>query len=578
MKNTIGRKISTAFSILIMFSIFLLLFVFTRLIKDAHVTITLDEMQGKTRFVEKYITAKYNRFDIDNEIIVDEIRDLSEMTGLRITFIDREGTVIADSEIANPSLLDNHKFRDEIQQAATSGKGHSIRYSKSIQTDMLYYAQNYGRFYLRLAKPMQQMNKDLIRVSTTMFYIGLFLLIVSFLIVFFITSSVTQPIKETISFASQFAAGDYSKRIIDYSDNEIGMIQHSLNNMAEQLAERMDLLIFEQNKLKITIESIEDGIVVIDSEKKIVIVNRAFHKILEISDLTATGYLYFEMIRNRNLNRKIEDALNYSETQRFDDTFVNGRVYDICITPISEKFILQGILVILRDVTEKKKIEQMKTELVGNMSHELKTPITIIKGYLETIKENIKDTAMCSVFIRKAIENADRQNSIVNDIIKLNMIETSSEFFAEYVVLDELLSGCVSILEHKAQQKEVVLLPSLGTSSHKTRCNKFLAEETFFNLIDNAINYNRPGGKVFIESRIEGDKYIVDIRDTGIGIPSDSIGRIFERFYRVDKSRSRETGGTGLGLSIVKHAALILGWEIKVESDTSGSMFSVIIA
>ncbi|HRX15988.1 MAG TPA: ATP-binding protein [Spirochaetota bacterium] len=212
------------------------------------------------------------------------------------------------------------------------------------------------------------------------------------------------------------------------------------------------------------------------------------------------------------------------------------------------------------------------------MSHELKTPVTIIKGYLETIALNLNNTEQCSGYIRKAIENADRQTSIINDIIKLNMIETSNDFANEKIIIDDLLEGCVNILGQKAQLRDIQLNKKLEAMGEGVVGNKFLAEEIFFNLIDNAINYNLPGGEVNIESSISNNNQLtVKINDTGIGIPKESIDRIFERFYRVDKGRSRESGGTGLGLSIVKHAATLLGWKITVRSDSKGSSFRVII-
>ena len=577
MKNAISRRIFTAFSILIIFFVVFLFFLFQNLIKEAHIDITLEEMRDKTFFVENFIESKKGNLDGDEVFFRNEINNISEITGLRVTFVDKTGRVIADSEVDNYEEMDNHLYRREIMQAGEEGTGHSIRYSHSVMTDMYYYARSYTDFYLRMAKPMHEMDRHLGQIRETMIYLGLFIIFLSFMIVLYITSTISRPIEETINFANLFAAGNYSKRITNYSETEIGQIQRTLNYMADMIVEKIDSLLFEQNKLKITIESIDDGIAVIDKEKRIVIVNRSFYTCLELSDTSATGLMYFEVIRNSNLNMKIEYSLHNSGNIRFEEEFSNGRIYDVNINPISGESTLEGILIVLRDFTEKKKIEQMKTELLGNMSHELKTPITIIKGYLETIAANINNPSLCAGFIEKAIENADRQNSIVNDIIKLNMIETSNEFMTENVSIDELLAGCVSILEHKAEKNSVRLIPDLNTPEEKRICSKFLAEEIFFNLIDNAINYNMSGGRVNIESSVEGDKLTVKIRDTGVGIPDDSIDRIFERFYRVDKSRSRETGGTGLGLSIVKHAADLLGWKVQVSSSDSGSVFTVLI-
>ncbi|MDA3898932.1 MAG: ATP-binding protein [Spirochaetes bacterium] len=577
-KYTITRKIITAFTVLILCFVIFLLFIFHGLVKEAHVSIALEEMRDKTKFVENFLKAKYGTYNLSSEKLKNDINEIGEITGLRVTFIAHDGVVLADSEIEAPEEMDNHKYRVEIMDARKNGSGHSMRYSHSIRTDLFYYAQKYDAYFLRMAKPLIEMRTHLIRIRQTMLYTGALVLIISVLIVFYIVSSITRPINQTIEFASQFASGNFTKRITNYSNSEIGMIQRSLNNMADELVEKMNLQIFEQNRLKITIESIADGIAVINNEKKIIIVNKAFYSCINLSRISATGLLYFEVIRNRTLNIRIEQALLHGKPAHFEEEFINGRIYDVNINPISEEKTLQGVLIVLRNITEKKKIEKIKTDLVSNMSHELKTPITIIKGYLETIANSIEEPRLCSGFIQKAIENADRQAAIINDIIKLNMIETSNEFINEKVCIDDLLDGCISILEHKAEEKKVNLRPSLNSGKTSVVCNKFLAEEIFFNLIDNAINYNRIDGEVRIDSYVDENRQLkISITDSGVGIPPDSIDRIFERFYRVDKSRSRETGGTGLGLSIVKHAVSLLGWKIKVRSDEKGTAFTVIV-
>ncbi|MBN2436742.1 MAG: HAMP domain-containing protein [Spirochaetes bacterium] len=577
-RYSISLRIITAFSILIIFFTVFILFVFNGLVKEAHIKVALDEMRDKTHFVENYLIAKYNTLDPDKKLLLEEIKQMAGITGLRVSFIAKDGKVIADSDVNTPQSMDNHKYRVEVMQAEKEGSGHSMRYSHTLETDMFYYAQNYDNYILRMAKPLPEMRASLIRIRQIMIYLGAIILLLSIIIVLFIVASITRPINETINFASQFASGDYTKRISNYSNSEIGMIQRSLNNMADQLVEKINSLVFEQNKLNITIESIADGITVINKEKKIVIVNKAFYKCIDVTRIKVSGLLFFEVIRNRTLNLRIEQSLAQAKPSHFEEELINGRTYDVSINPISEERTLQGVLVVLRDVTEKKKIEKIKTDLVSNMSHELKTPVTIIKGYLETIALNLNNTEQCSGYIRKAIENADRQTSIINDIIKLNMIETSNDFANEKIIIDDLIEGCVNILGQKAQLRDIQLNKKLEAMGEGVVGNKFLAEEIFFNLIDNAINYNLPGGEVNIESSISNNNQLtVKINDTGIGIPKESIDRIFERFYRVDKGRSRESGGTGLGLSIVKHAATLLGWKITVRSDSKGSSFRVII-
>jgi two-component system phosphate regulon sensor histidine kinase PhoR len=344
--------------------------------------------------------------------------------------------------------------------------------------------------------------------------------------------------------------------------------------MADTIVEKIGVLVFEQNKLKTILESIGDGIVVIDESKRILVANRSFRQFFDIG-CPVEGRLYFEVIRSRSLNAKIEENLSTGEESGFEERLINGRICEVNISPIRERETLQGILVVLRDVTEKKRIEQIKTDLVGNMSHELKTPITIMKGYLETIRDNMENSRLCADFVDRAIENADRQNAIINDILKLNIIETSSQFSEEDVNLFDIIKGCVEMLNPKALKRNITVGTDMDALNGTIRGNRFLAEEIFFNLIDNAINYNRESGSIFIGAERKGSSTVITVSDTGIGIPADSIDRVFERFYRVDKSRSRATGGTGLGLSIVKHAAELLGWSVSVASRDEGSVFTL---
>lgn len=404
-------------------------------------------------------------------------------------------------------------------------------------------------------------------------------MIFALFIIIIISKKITNPIKETMLFAEEFSNGNYSKRILNYNNDEIGALQKSLNKLADVIISKMDALALEQNKLTVTIDNINDGIAVIDSSKKIIIANKAFDSILN------TGkYLnkkYYEVLRSSSLDTMIEYCLQNGERAEFTEKFYNSIICDIFIIPLKEVKSIQGVLLVLHNITEKKKLDEMKTELVANLSHELKTPITIIKGYIETIKDNFKESSIdkktIEDFIDRAIQNADRQNSIINDMLKLNMIETVTHLSSEKINLKDIILNCINILTSKLQKKNLSLDYNIELLDKNISANRFLAEEIFFNIIDNAINYTNHGGNIDISSEQENGKTKIIIADTGIGIPSESIDRIFERFYRVDKSRSRDTGGTGLGLSIVKHAVELLRWNINVESDKCGTRFIILI-
>lgn len=577
MQKKISKKIIFSFSTLIVLLILSLLLFFNNLVRDTHLNILKREMREKIHLIELNLKSKDGiEKHKPNSALLKAVNEIAKIIELRVTLINFKGVVVADSDVKDVGEMDNHRYRIEIMEAMESGFGDSIRYSNTLNIDMLYYAKKSGDILIRLAKPLYEIEENLSKLRKTTISIGSIILVFSIVIIVIYTGKITGPIKETINFAEAFSMGDYSKRIHNYSNDEVGSLQRSLNRLADIIVEKIDNLILEQNKLNVTIETIQDGIAVIDHNRKIVIANKAFNEFLEIHILSKDK-MYYEVIRNRSLNLKIDYCMSNGKPAYFEEKLLNGRIFDVYVNPIKEEKTIKGILVVLHDITERKKIDQLKTDLVGNISHELKTPIAILKGYLETIEGNLNDSDLVKEFINKAMANLDRQNSIVNDMLKLNLLETAPDFPEEDINLKEVIEGCLDLLHPKTGKKKIAVKTSLDSLNIIVKSSRFLVEEIFFNIIDNAINYNKEGGMIEINSSAGNGNISIAISDTGIGIPGESINRIFERFYRVDKSRSRSTGGTGLGLSIVKHAASMLGWEIDVSSGAEGTTFSIVI-
>ena len=574
MNKKISNKIILYYSLLIIFLVIFLLIFVNDLVRDTHLNVIKREMTEKLNFIGLVVRTELHG-ELHKKRLKAFVDRSSEIINLRLTVVDAEGAVLADSDVEDVSGLDNHLYRVEINRSLRNGTGESVRYSNTLETDMLYSARFIDPYVFRVAKPLCEIDENLYALKKIIVFLGFFIVIASVVITIYISNKLTRPINETLNFAKQFSHGDYTKRILNYSDDEIGVLQRSLNRMADTVVEKIESLLFEQKKLQVTIESITDGITVIDNEKRVLIANRSFIDLFEIDTLT-TNRVYYEVIRSRSLNSKIEYALSTGEPVRFEEEFFNGSFLDVSIKPIKEERTLQGILVVLHDITEKKKIEQIKTDLVSNMSHELKTPVAIIKGYLETIEENIDNIDLCRDFIKKAISNADRQNAIINDILKLNLLETTWDFLVEQISVQEIIQNCIELLKPKTLSKKIKIHCDIDNIKDFIKGNRFLAEEIFFNIIDNAINYNNEEGVVSITAEQSEKGCIVSVNDTGIGIPKEALERIFERFYRVDKSRSRDTGGTGLGLSIVKHAVEMLNWEIDVSSGKNGTSFRIL--
>lgn len=544
------------------------------LLKTIHINILKTEM---LRY-DQLIDYEFNRLSIKPEpspLLTKTVSEYAEIIKLRITIIKSDGTVIADSEIDDLLNLENHQYRKEIIDASKSGSGFSTRYSNTLKTDMLYSAIYKDKFIIRLSKPLHEVDQSLASLKSIIFKVTLLVLIVSIIMVIIITVKFTKPFKETLTFASDFANGNYKKRILNYNNDEIGNLQKALNKMADTIVKTIDNHILEHKKLEVTLDSISDGIAMVDSDKQIVIYNNSFMNMLGI-DTEVKDKQYYEIIRNSTLNSKINESLISGMKDVFAIEMANDRFFEAIINPINDKKIIEGILVVLHDISEKRKIERIKSDLVSNVSHELKTPIAIVRGYLETIKENYDNKILTINYIDRAIDNVDRQNAIIQDIIKLSMIETAKEFEKDKIDIKTIIERSLELLAPKIIKREITLKNDLKTDlDYSITGNLFLVEEIFFNIIDNGINYNSQGGTLSISSFEDSGELVIRISDTGVGIPAEYKERIFERFYRVDRSRSRATGGTGLGLSIVKHAAMVLAWDISVDSDAGGSTFNI---
>jgi two-component system, OmpR family, phosphate regulon sensor histidine kinase PhoR len=576
------RKTRFARKIILMYSLFLgvvvafLIFYSVHLVYTMHLGIIKREMAEKLGVVELLLKEENSLRPGQNLRVDDIMRKSAHIINLRLTVIDFKGTVIADTEVNAISSMDNHLYRSEIIEASSDKIGYSIRRSATLSYDTLYSAKKSDAYYIRLAKPLHEVDESVSSIRRGVFSVGLFLAVGSLIMIVLLSRRLSKPIRETGEFALQFTNGDVHSRIKNYSDDELGYVQRLLNQMADTIEEKIQTISEEREKLRITLETIPDGIALFSFDKHFIFTNGSFNKIFNI-DRDPSGRLYYEIIRNRAMNAHIDTVFVTEKSVSFEDDMPDGRILSILLSVVRESENVKSILAVVHDATESKKIERIKADLVGNMSHELKTPIAIMKGYLETVKETIMNPEACRPMIDKAVENADRQTSLINDILKLHRMERSNDFPLEDVRVVDLVNNCINIIKPKSAEKDILFSVELSDMVPVVKGNRFLAEEIFFNLIDNAVNYNNPRGHVAICFEKSESHYRIHIEDTGVGIPKESLSRIFERFYRVDKSRSRATGGTGLGLSIVKHAAELMGWDVAVETLDHGTRFTVLI-
>lgn len=481
----------------------------------------------------------------------------------RITVIDSEGVVQADSAV-DPSTMYNHKSRPEIAAAYSGKTGRSVRYSTSVLKEMIYVAvplKKNGNIIGVIRYSLPSEGDIFGKLKWRLFFILCAISILSLIVAYIFSIRVSRPVLELRNAARKIASGDFSIRVRRMEEAELRGLADSFNDMTEKLSRYFDSTIRHKDELEGIISSMSEGLLLLDSEGRIVIVNASAKEIL--GSLSPEGRFYWEILRSESLKNIIGSTLTHAQTE----IEISGRVFLASATRV-----ISGHVLIFHDITDMKRIEQMKKDLVVNISHELRTPLTAIKGFVETILDDAGDEQREYLNIVK--RHTDRLINIVEDLLVLSELEDRSvSMSVEKIELGSAISSVVALFEPKAKQKGL----SLKTEIEPVviSADSFRIEQLLTNLIDNAIKYTEKG-EVFVGVNKEGGNVLITVRDTGIGIPKEHLARIFERFYVVDKSRSRSVGGTGLGLSIAKHIASLHNGRITAESiPFTGTVFTV---
>ena len=517
------------------------------------------------------------------------VSSLGENTGVRITVIDENGVVLGDSK-KNPREMENHSERPEIKQALNNEIGESSRYSSTLQKEMFYVAvihrdkNGKPQTIIRAALPLSIIQQALLPLESKVIYIGIALTILALLLSLAVSKMTTKSLAGIISISDELAKGNVNVEIpVSDSKGEIPKITKALNHMAQKLNEVFKQLSHEKNQLKAVLSAMSEGVMVVSEKGRIIIINNALKEMFNLAD-DPIQKPYWEVLRNRILIKLIDGVLeNWKpDNKEIFYLYPEERYYLANAIPLNSPD--KEIIVVMFDITEFKKLENIKADFIANVSHELRTPLTAIKGYTETLEEEAFESPQDQKHFLSIIKrHADRLINIVSDLLVLSEVEgmdalskenESNDF--EEVNIDEIIKSCLEALKTKASEKDLNVLFKSTQSEHIITANGFLLEQMFINLIDNAVKYTPDHGKIGIEISSRDKELIVEIYDTGIGIPKESLPRIFERFYRVDKTRSRKMGGTGLGLSIVKHIVIIHGGKIEVQSEEEkGSRFII---
>ncbi len=570
------------FLLLSVLSVILLGMLSTRTISDYAQTSVLNNLLSNAQIIRHHISG----YDLNDPDLKPDILKIHSETGIRITLINPGGKVIIDTN-EDPGKMDNHGDRPEIIEAFKGGTGSITRYSFTIETPMLYVAipiyQNDAitsvvRTSIALSD-VQALNNQL---KNRIWISAVIIVLFSALLSYIFSKRITIPLKRMIAGASRYSHEDFSEKIPAHNTEEIGGLAESLNNMAEQLHDRIEIVRNQRNELEAVLTSMIEGVLAVDLTHRIIRINSTAKDLLDIQEDMTDHVPVHEAIRHSELLTFIEDVLNSDETLETDLIVHRERDYFLQVTgtPLignnDEKL---GALFVLNDISRIRKLEQIRSDFVANVSHELKTPITSIQGFVETLKDGaIHDTDNAGKFVDIIDRQSTRLGAIIDDLLQLSRIER--EYDEGIIELEKasilpLLKSAVRDFETKSKGKKIAVQVDC-TDDIKATINLRLMQNAINNLVDNAIKYSDSNKTVTLSAWQTASHVFIKVKDEGNGIASEHLPRLYERFYRVDKGRSRAMGGTGLGLAIVKHIVLAHQGKISVESQMNeGSEFII---
>ncbi|HEY7870794.1 MAG TPA: ATP-binding protein [Methylomirabilota bacterium] len=509
---------------------------------------------------------------------------VSRAVGARVTLIAPDGRVLGESERALADLagIDNHAGRPEVRAALEGAVGRDLRRSATTDAPLLYVAvpvrddtKTLG--VLRMALPLSAVTASYETLHRVMLAGGAVALLVALGIGIFVAGRVTRPVVEMQSIARQMSEGSFLVRAPTRSTDEIGTLGRSLNVMAGRLREKIEDLEQEQAKITAILDAMIEGVIAVDGHEHILLMNGQARLMFGLAGVRGEGKPFLEVIRNADLHeifRAVHAGGPGAALHReFTLTGPSRRVLGVNAVRLAPVGGERGVVMVLHDVTELRQLERVRTEFVANVSHELRTPLTAIQGYLETLLSGaLEEPENARRFLEIVLRHSERLGRLLNDLTDLSNIELGKVTLRkESVQLDEVVGSVVAIIGPRAARSRVAVTADTPAELPAVVADRDRLVQILINLVDNAVKYTPEGGTVTVTARATGEgagprTVEIAVADTGIGIPAADLPRITERFYRVDKARSRELGGTGLGLAIVKHLVLAHGGELRIDS------------
>ncbi|WP_368487722.1 two-component system histidine kinase PnpS [Clostridium sp. BJN0013] len=531
----------------------------------------------------EYIKNMKDTLRLNNEIIIniiknEKIEDKSSFLKknfsneiMRETLIDKNGKVLGDST-AVEYTMNNHNWRKEVQEARKKGTGYDIRISDTTNKKTLYFATALENGYvIRSSLTMHTIKGFENNYLKYYIFIMFFSILMSLIFASRLSRSIVKPLKKLQCTTFSIASGNLNKRVIINSKDEIGELSKTFNHMADELQNTLKDSIDKRNKLEAILKSMDNGVIAVDTSYKIIMINPYAKKIFGISK-DVIGENLMNSIRDFELEDIFKSVKKeYKEIKILRPKERDLRIKTDYIINGNEKI---GIVAVVQDITDIKRLENMRSQFVANVSHELKTPLTSIKGFAETLKY-VEDIENKNKFLNIINDEADRLTRLINDILILSHIESNEMDKIELININGIIDNVCYMMEPFADKKHIKIkkmsceMPDIWGDADRFK-------QMIINLVDNAIKYTNNGGQVKVGTALEDNNCLIWVEDNGVGISEEHQERLFERFYRVDKARSRSQGGTGLGLAIVKHIILKFSGTIELNSEIGkGSKFTV---
>lgn len=532
--------------------------------------------EQKTHELELLVDLFSDINSFDEQYTTSFIDDLKNR-GIRVTAIDVLGNVIFDTD-KNATEMQNHLKRKEIKEALIGEIGTDVRYSNTIRQNYLYVAckmKNVSNYIIRLSIKLDAINESIHGLTKSLYFIISVGIAIAILVLLRIINYFTKPV-EKLSEASLKIANDIIPEKFNYNaDDEIGTLYKNFNVMTVKLNDSISELKNTNQFLNSILSNIQSGVIALNFHREIIFINERCRNILDLRDSDVVTKDIANVVMNYEINSFVksyfEDRENDSNSKI--ELSYHSKVIKLIINklPFSEDYNLKslyGAVILIEDITQSHLLDEMRKSFVANVTHELKTPLTSIKGFAETIRNNeITDKSKIDRFMNIIDTEADRLRGLIDDTLLLSEIETVDVNNTKFKIKD-LVSEIKTLFDHAAE-KSNILITYIYDENIEIFLDRNRLKQLLINLIDNAVKYNKENGKILVNINLSDNKkkLHLSVNDTGIGIKKDDINRIFERFYRVDKSRSRKMGGTGLGLAIVKHIVISFNGKIDVDSE-----------